>query len=129
VSLGKQVVSMRRRCAFWQGDPGVLVFGLDYRGNLCGKDNDGGLNLEGYDYRYWPNSQEIAELGSIQMMDAKSICLKSCPKPAEAVNGTVQSVNWVCDYPDDGASPATRARISRCVHVPVARVVGCLASG
>jgi hypothetical protein len=87
---------------FSKGDPGVLVFGLDYRGNLCGKDNDGGLNLEGYDYRYWPNSQEIAELGSIQMMDAKSICLKSCPKPAEAVNGTVQSVNWVCDYPDDG---------------------------
>jgi hypothetical protein len=46
-----------------QGDPSVLVFGLDYQGNLCGKKNDGGLNLEGFDYRYWPNSQEIANAG------------------------------------------------------------------
>jgi len=88
---------------FSQGDPGVLVFGLDYRGNLCGKDNDGGLNLESYDYRYWPNTQEMAALGSIQIMDAKSICLKGCPKPAEAdASGAVTSVKWVCDYPDDG---------------------------
>jgi len=101
----------RRRWLYWQGDPGVLVFGLDYRGNLCGKDNDGGLDLESYDYRYWPNTQEMAALGSIQIMDAKSICLKGCPKPAEAdESGAVTSVKWVCDYPDDGTPPpATRA--------------------
>lgn len=102
----------------------MLVFGLDYRGNLCGRDNDGGLDLQSYDYRYWPNSQEIAAVGSIQMMDAKSICLKGCPSPAQAVNGTVDSVKWVCDYPDDGAPPATRARMTRGVHFPVASAVG-----
>ena len=113
----------RRRWLYWQGDPGVLVFGLDYRGNLCGKDNDGGLDLESYDYRYWPNTQEMAALGSIQIMDAKSICLKGCPKPAEAdESGAVTSVKWVCDYPDDGTPllPLARTPATRCANSPVA---------
>lgn len=95
---------------FSKGDPSVLVFGLDYQGNLCGKKNDGGLNLEGFDYRYWPNSQEIANAGTGQLADAKSICLKGCPAPA-ADNTKWDNIKWVCDYPNATSLVAPKATL------------------
>jgi hypothetical protein len=40
-----------------------LVYGLDYRGNVCGADS-AQPNLVGFDTRYWMNPQQIYDSGN-----------------------------------------------------------------
>ncbi|GAQ83028.1 hypothetical protein KFL_001330110 [Klebsormidium nitens] len=88
--------------AFAKGDPRRLVYGLDYRGNLCGA-SDAQPNLVGFDTRYWMNPQQIYDSGNpldpFSLSDARSICLKGCPE----VSNT--SLSWVCDYPEGPKPP------------------------
>jgi hypothetical protein len=43
--------------AFHQGNPAVLLYGLDYDGHVCGK-NQPGANLLPYKAQYWVNPNE-----------------------------------------------------------------------
>lgn len=95
--------------AWSTGDPRVLVYGLDYEGNLCDKDNAAksrpGRDLRGYTFRYWVNPNQIWNIWnhSDSLLDATSVCLKSCPQPdAATVNGSFSGLRWVCKYPDAG---------------------------
>ena len=77
----------------WQkGNPKVLLYGVDYAGNVCG---DGAL--KDYKYHYWMNPNEVAEgfakFGVDALKKAKSICVPQCP--------TTLTNNWVCDYGND----------------------------
>ena len=86
------------------GKPKILLFGTDYRGEVC----DQGKN-DGFKTRYFMNPGELAWAAGVHtdqsasatrkynLRDAKSICLKACPKPKMTVN----SVAYVCDYPED----------------------------
>jgi len=82
---------------FGKGDPRILIYGLDYKGNLC--DKEGGA-MEGFPYRYWPNFNEVWDAGSsgnpFVLQDAISLCLKKCPQPSD------EKLTWVCKYPQDG---------------------------
>ena len=97
------------------GNPKILLFGTDYRGQVCGSGDN-----ENYKTRYFVNPGEIMFAAGIHptysrgintkynLRDAKSICLKECPETKKAAAGgsIANSVNWVCDYPD-GATPST----------------------
>merc|ERR1712205_26340 len=86
------------------GKPKILLFGTDYRGEVC----DQGKN-DGVKTRYFMNPGELAWAAGVHtdqsasatrkynLRDAKSICLKACPKPTMTAN----SVAFVCDYPED----------------------------
>lgn len=87
------------------GKPKILLFGTDYRGEVC----DQGKN-DGFKTRYFMNPGELAWAAGVHtdqsasatrkynLRDAKSICLKGeCPKPKM----TASSVAFVCDYPED----------------------------
>jgi choline transporter-like protein 2/4/5 len=86
------------------GKPKILLFGTDYRGEVC----DQGKN-DGFKTRYFMNPGELAWAAGVHtdqsasatrkynLRDAKSICLKECPKPTM----TASSVAFVCDYPED----------------------------
>mmetsp|Transcript_43204 Transcript_43204/g.72014 ORF Transcript_43204/g.72014 Transcript_43204/m.72014 type:complete len:760 (-) Transcript_43204:174-2453(-) len=107
--------------AWAEGDPRTLVYGLDYRGNVCGKDNDapGNMDLDGFRFQYWPNTNQLFDaadpLNVLQFDNALSICLSECPTPlgtngtnGTTVNGTANGtaaseakVHWVCKYPED----------------------------
>ena len=96
------------------GNPKILLFGTDYRGQVCGNGDN-----ENYKTRYFVNPGEIMFAAGIHptysrgvntkynLRDAKSICLKECPstKMAPAGGSIATSVNWVCDYPD-GVTPS-----------------------
>lgn len=80
-----------------EGDPTILIFGLDYEGNLCNKGD-----LKGFKNRYWPDVNQLADIEDFgySLRDATSICLKHCPSPNATVNGDQSTVAWVCKYPD-----------------------------
>ncbi|KAL9669061.1 hypothetical protein QQ045_006602 [Rhodiola kirilowii] len=82
---------------FNQGNPSRLVYGLDYKGNVCG-DKNAHPNLRELELKYWLNPNQVYESGlkgsHVKLADARSICLMDCPVPAE------DGLNWVCDYPD-----------------------------
>ena len=96
------------------GNPKILLFGTDYRGQVCGNGDN-----ENYKTRYFVNPGEIMFAAGIHptysrgvntkynLRDAKSICLKDCPttKMAAAGGTIANSVNWVCNYPD-GVTPS-----------------------
>ncbi|KAL2653076.1 hypothetical protein R1flu_021204 [Riccia fluitans] len=73
-----------------RGNPRRLLYGLDYKGNLCEGD---------FDVKYWMNPNQVYDSGVIDnpfsIKDARAICLKSCPNPS-----TNSSLAWVCDYPE-----------------------------
>ncbi|KAK3235506.1 hypothetical protein CYMTET_54296, partial [Cymbomonas tetramitiformis] len=79
-----------------EGDPTILIFGLDYEGNLCNKGD-----LKGFKNRYWPDVNQLADINDLgySLRDATSICLKGCPSPKATVNGAQSTVSWVCKYP------------------------------
>ncbi|GBG82360.1 hypothetical protein CBR_g34644 [Chara braunii] len=93
--------------AFREGNPRRLVYGLDYKGNLCGSSH-GDPNLQGYNIRYWMNPKQVIESGditfSVSLRDARAICLRACPPIAEGINS---SLSWVCDYPEINAGNST----------------------
>ncbi|CAN6487232.1 unnamed protein product [Victoria cruziana] len=80
-----------------QGNPLRLVFGLDYKGNICG-DKHAEPNLQELEVRYWVNPNQVYESSlqepKLKLSDARAICLMECPIPSE------DSLNWVCNYPD-----------------------------
>ncbi|OAE18975.1 hypothetical protein AXG93_461s1160 [Marchantia polymorpha subsp. ruderalis] len=73
-----------------QGNPRRLLYGLDYKGQLCEGD---------FDVKYWMNPNQVYDSGVVDnpfnIKDARAICLKSCP--STSANGTL---GWVCDYPE-----------------------------
>jgi choline transporter-like protein 2/4/5 len=94
--------------AFHQGNPAVLLYGLDYDGHVCGK-NQPGANLLPYKAQYWVNPNEVIQANGygFSLSDAKSICLKDCPQLLPN-----NQLSWVCAYPQDvnasaWASPGT----------------------
>lgn len=82
---------------FNRGDPRRLVYGLDYKGNLCGNKNSK-PDLRELQVRYWQNPNQVYQSGlrksPINLIEARSICLKRCPTPSD------DSLTWVCDYPE-----------------------------
>lgn len=82
---------------FNRGDPRRLVYGLDYKGNLCGNKNSK-PDLRELQMRYWQNPNQVYQSGlrksPINLIEARSICLKGCPTPSD------DSLTWVCDYPE-----------------------------
>lgn len=82
---------------FNRGDPRRLVYGLDYKGNLCGNKNSK-PDLRKLQVRYWQNPNQVYQSGlrksPINLIEARSICLKRCPTPSD------DSLTWVCDYPE-----------------------------
>ena len=97
--VGMLVVGGR---GFAEGDPKVLVYGFDYKGQLCDEGD-----LDGYTVTYWPNPQELARvvstdinsvvsdpsLLSLSMKDVLNVCVKKCPQPSK-------ENLWVCVYPN-----------------------------
>ncbi|KAL5715548.1 Choline transporter protein 1 [Ranunculus cassubicifolius] len=82
--------------AFNQGNPLRLVYGLDYKGNVCGNKHSN-PNLRSLQLRYWVNPNQVYQTGlkktQFNLNDARSICLKGCPNPSD------NTLDWVCDYP------------------------------
>lgn len=82
---------------FNQGNPLRLIYGLDYKGNVCG-DKHAHPGLRQLELRYWLNPNQVYQSGlkddQFKLADARSICLLDCPNPSE------DSLNWVCDYPE-----------------------------
>ncbi|KAL2245908.1 choline transporter-like protein 2 [Sesamum indicum] len=82
---------------FNQGNPSRLIYGLDYKGNVCG-DRHADPDLRELELRYWLNPNQVYQTGvkgsKFQLSNARSICLMDCPIPSE------DGVNWVCDYPE-----------------------------
>eukprot|EP00249_Psilotum_nudum_P010325 c22474_g1_i1 orf=490-2595(-) len=80
-----------------RGDPRRLVYGLDYKGNLCGS-KKANPDLGDFHVRYWQNPNQVYQSGlsesPINLIEARSICLKGCPIPSNT------SLTWVCDYPE-----------------------------
>ncbi|CAK9865675.1 unnamed protein product [Sphagnum jensenii] len=89
---------------FNRGDPHRLVFGLDYKGNVCG-DRRAKPNLKDFKVRYWMNPNQLYWSGvypdRYKLSTARSICLRNCPTTVSAGNGNASSqLSWVCDYPE-----------------------------
>mmetsp|Transcript_33235 Transcript_33235/g.72521 ORF Transcript_33235/g.72521 Transcript_33235/m.72521 type:complete len:724 (-) Transcript_33235:257-2428(-) len=96
-----------------EGDPRVLIYGLDYKGNVCGKDNGspGNMDLGDFKFQYWPNTNQLFSGAQLQSQvqvafkfdEAKSICLSHCPSLPNITNtsDTNVTVPFVCDYPED----------------------------
>ena len=92
---------------FSRGDPRILVFGTDYRGDVCGMANDGknstgGLDMTDYPAMYWPNPAQIFDAAKVKKFKnpfegAKTVCVKECPTMNVESVGSLQ---WVCNYPD-----------------------------
>ncbi|KAL0362697.1 UNVERIFIED_CONTAM: Choline transporter protein 1 [Sesamum calycinum] len=82
---------------FNQGNPSRLIYGLDYKGNVCG-DRHADPDLRELELRYWLNPNQVYQTGvkgsKFQLSNARSICLMDCPIPSE------DGLNWVCDYPE-----------------------------
>ncbi|GLT83357.1 hypothetical protein SLE2022_016500 [Rubroshorea leprosula] len=82
---------------FNQGNPERLIYGLDYKGNVCG-DKNANPGLRQLELRYWLNPNQVYQSGlkdsQFKLANARSICLLDCPIPSE------DSLNWVCDYPE-----------------------------
>ncbi|XP_064998544.1 choline transporter protein 1-like isoform X1 [Musa acuminata AAA Group] len=82
---------------FNQGNPLRLMYGLDYKGNICGN-RHADPDLRELEVRYWLNPNQVYQCGlknsQFDLADAKSICLMECPIPSE------DGINWVCDYPE-----------------------------
>ncbi|KAL3503232.1 hypothetical protein ACH5RR_037681 [Cinchona calisaya] len=117
--MGGGIIKHNRKCrdlvflvifiAFWvamivnssfgfnQGNPLRLIYGLDYKGNVCG-DRHADPDLRELELRYWLNPNQVYQSGlknsQVKLENARSICLMDCPIPSE------DSLNWVCDYPD-----------------------------
>ncbi|XP_068639857.1 choline transporter protein 1-like isoform X1 [Aristolochia californica] len=83
--------------AFNQGNPLRLMYGLDYKGNICGNKH-ADPDLRELEVRYWLNPNQVYQSGvkhsQFKLADARAICLIECPTPSE------DSINWVCDYPE-----------------------------
>jgi len=96
--------------AFQNGDPEVLLYGLDYQGNLCGSGALGDFKV-----RYWPNPNSLYALNQAEdsavweapfgitipisffnAPSALSICVQECP-----VVDANSTLAWVCLYPND----------------------------
>ncbi|XP_068646327.1 choline transporter protein 1-like isoform X2 [Aristolochia californica] len=82
---------------FNQGNPLRLMYGLDYKGNICGNKH-ADPDLRELEVRYWLNPNQVYQSGvkhsQFKLTDARAICLMECPTPSE------DSLNWVCDYPE-----------------------------
>ncbi|KAJ8501396.1 hypothetical protein OPV22_011948 [Ensete ventricosum] len=82
---------------FNQGNPLRLMYGLDYKGNICGN-RHADPDLRELEVRYWLNPNQVYQSGlknsQFDLADARSICLMECPIPSE------DGINWVCDYPE-----------------------------
>ncbi|KAM1041604.1 hypothetical protein ACFX2I_030737 [Malus domestica] len=82
---------------FNQGNPLRLTYGLDYKGNVCG-DKHAKPGLHELELKYWLNPNQVYLSGlkdnQFKLANARSICLMDCPTPS------VDSLSWVCDYPD-----------------------------
>ncbi|KAF7836734.1 choline transporter protein 1 [Senna tora] len=93
---------------FNQGNPLRLIYGLDYKGNVCGDRHAGLRQLE---LKYWLNPNQVYQSGlkdtQVKLADARSICLLDCPIPSE------DSLNWVCDYPEGSIRLSTDDWIDR----------------
>lgn len=95
--LGMLVVGGR---GFAEGDPKVLVYGFDYKGQLCNE-----KDLDGYKATFWPSAVELAQVIDPNLVtdfssvlttsfkDVLNVCVKSCPQPS---NDTL----FVCVYPN-----------------------------
>ena len=87
-----------------------LVYGLDYKGNVCG-DRHADPDLRELELRYWLNPNQVYQSGlknaQVKLENARSICLLDCPIPSE------DSLNWVCDYPDGDVKLSTDDWIDR----------------
>ena len=85
---------------FAEGDPKVLLFGADYRGDLCNKANKAengtaGADLTGEKAMHWLNP--AAAFSALAVGGhSKSVCLRACP----AVPANATALGWVCNYPD-----------------------------
>lgn len=130
--MGGGIIKHNRKCrdvvflvifiAFWvamivnssfgfnQGNPLRLVYGLDYKGNVCG-DRHADPDLRELGLRYWLNPNQVYQSGlknsQVKLENARSICLMDCPMPSE------DSLNWVCDYPDGDVKLSTDDWIDR----------------
>ncbi|CDP05904.1 unnamed protein product [Coffea canephora] len=130
--MGVGIIKHNRKCrdvvflvifiAFWvamivnssfgfnQGNPLRLVYGLDYKGNVCG-DRHADPDLRELELRYWLNPNQVYQSGlknaQVKLENARSICLLDCPIPSE------DSLNWVCDYPDGDVKLSTDDWIDR----------------
>ncbi|GMH05650.1 hypothetical protein Nepgr_007490 [Nepenthes gracilis] len=95
---------------FNQGNTLRLIYGLDYKGNIC-SDKHANPNLHELELRYWVNPNQVYESGlknsQFKLADARSICLLDCPMPSE------DSLNWVCDYPEGDVHLSTDEWIDR----------------
>ncbi|XP_058078085.1 choline transporter protein 1 [Magnolia sinica] len=82
---------------FNQGNPLRLMYGLDYKGNVCGS-RHANLDLRELEVRYWLNPNQVYQSGQrnsqFKLADARSICLMECPTASD------DTLNWVCDYPE-----------------------------
>jgi choline transporter-like protein 2/4/5 len=89
---------------FNQGNPLRLIYGLDYKGNLCG-DKHANPNLRELELTYFLNPNQVYQSGlkksQFKLSNARSICLMDCPNPSD------DSLNWVCDYPDGDVKLST----------------------
>ena len=90
---------------FTKGDPRILVFGTDYRGDVCGMENDGGngtagMDMTDYPAMYWPNPAQIFDASKVKQFKnpfqgSKTFCVKECPFVEKTA-----ALQWVCNYPD-----------------------------
>ncbi|KAL5994493.1 Choline transporter protein 1 [Asimina triloba] len=82
---------------FNKGNPLRLIYGLDYKGNVCGNKH-ANPDLHELEVRYWLNPNQVYQSGQknsqFRLADARSICLIECPTTSE------DTLNWVCDYPE-----------------------------
>lgn len=117
--MGSGIIRHNRKCrdvvflilfiAFWvamivnssfgfnKGNPLRLIYGLDYKGNVCGN-RYADPDLRELEVKYWLNPNQVYQSGlkgsQFKLADARSICLMECPDASE------DSLNWVCDYPE-----------------------------
>lgn len=73
------------------------MYGLDYKGNVCGNKH-ADPDLSELEVRYWLNPNQVYQSGlkgsQFKLADARSVCLMECPEPSD------DGLNWVCDYPE-----------------------------
>ncbi|CAM6004798.1 unnamed protein product [Sphagnum balticum] len=90
--------------AFVDNESGGLVYGLDYKGNVCG-DRRAKPNLNHFQVRPWMNPSQLYWSGvypdRYKLSTVRSICLRNCPTTVSARNGDTSSqLSWVYDYPE-----------------------------